>query len=184
MNLTSLSYDQQCSCKNWFRKHVITWKPMIWKKLNTILRGCTKMAHRHSCHERYIGYQATCQPTDTGTDQTAGDSSPCHIYPKCHKICSPSKQAEIEWDNRCSTNIKWRFKFTNQYYRGSDTIHQIPTNVHLHAHHTSLSPRFHHLYEASCHTHSGLCGCIYHQYVVTWHTHCERPKKYSQTHRI
>ena len=25
-----------------------------------------------------------------------------------------------------------------QYYRGYDTMHQTPTNVHLHVHHTSL----------------------------------------------
>ena len=33
---------------------------------------------------------------DTGTNQTTGDSSPCHFYFKCHKICSPSKQIENE----------------------------------------------------------------------------------------
>ena len=31
------------------------------------------------------------KPTNTGTDQTTGDSSPCHIYPKHHKIHCPSK---------------------------------------------------------------------------------------------
>ena len=46
------------------------------------------MANRHSYHERYMENQAMCKPTDTGTDQTTGDSSPCHIYPNCHKICT------------------------------------------------------------------------------------------------
>ena len=45
---------------------------------------------------RYWQNQAVCEQTDTGTDQTAGDLSPCHFYPKCHKICSPSKQTESE----------------------------------------------------------------------------------------
>ena len=52
------------------------------------------MANRHSYCERYVGNQAMCKPTNTGKDQTTGDTSPCHIYPKHHKICSPSKQKE------------------------------------------------------------------------------------------
>ena len=43
------------------------------------------MANRYSYHDRYLGNKAMCKPTDTGTDQTGG-SSPCHIYPKCHKL--------------------------------------------------------------------------------------------------
>ena len=30
------------------------------------------MANRH--HKRYMGNQAVCEPIDTGTDQTTGDS--------------------------------------------------------------------------------------------------------------
>ena len=33
------------------------------------------------------------------------------------------------------------------------------TNVHLHAHHISLSQRLSYLYEVICHAHDGLCGC-------------------------
>ena len=49
------------------------------------------MANRQSYHERYMGNQAMCKPTDIETDQTTGGSSPCHIYPKCHKMYHPSK---------------------------------------------------------------------------------------------
>ena len=52
--------------------------------------GSTKMANRHGCHKIYTGNQTTCKPSNT-VDQMKGDSSPCHIYPKCHKICSSSK---------------------------------------------------------------------------------------------
>ena len=53
------------------------------------------MANRHKYHKRYMGMQAMCKPTDTGTDQTTGDSSPCLIYPKPHKIHYPSKQTKL-----------------------------------------------------------------------------------------
>ena len=33
------------------------------------------MANRHSYHKRYMGNQAMCKLTDTGPDQTTGDSS-------------------------------------------------------------------------------------------------------------
>ena len=49
------------------------------------------MANRHSYNDRYMENQAYCKPTDTGTDQTAGGSSQCHFYPKCHNICNPFK---------------------------------------------------------------------------------------------
>ena len=42
-----------------------------------------------------MGNQAMCKLTNTGTDQRTGDSSQCHIYPKCHNTCSPSKKAEL-----------------------------------------------------------------------------------------
>ena len=35
--------------------------------------------------------KSMCKPTDTGTDQTTGDSSPCYSYPKYHKIHCPCK---------------------------------------------------------------------------------------------
>ena len=44
------------------------------------------MANRHSYHERFMGKQAMFELTHTGTGQTTGESSSCHIYPKCHKI--------------------------------------------------------------------------------------------------
>ena len=65
------------------------------------------MVNRYSYHKRYMGNQAACEPTDTDTDQTKEDSSPCHFYPKCHMICSSSKQTEIEWNNKCSSKIRW-----------------------------------------------------------------------------
>ena len=79
--------------QNWMRiwKPVTTWKPIISVKPITLLGRCTRMANRHNYHKRYMGNQAMCKPTNTGTDQTTGDSSPCHIYPVCHKICHPSK---------------------------------------------------------------------------------------------
>ena len=50
--------------------------------------------------------QAMCKPTDTGTDQTTGDSNPCNTYPKHHKICSSRTYTEIKKDNICSLEIK------------------------------------------------------------------------------
>ena len=80
------------------------------------------MANRHSHDERYMGNQATRKPTNTGTDQTTVDSSPCHIYPKCHKICSPSKQTEIkEIINALQRSNEDLNRL--QHYRGSNTMH-------------------------------------------------------------
>ena len=88
MNPTSQPYNQQYSCSKLSQKTCHHLKTHDLKKPITRLRGCTKMANRHSYHKRYMGNQATCKPTDTCTDQATGDSSPCHIYPKCHRICS------------------------------------------------------------------------------------------------
>ena len=64
------------------------------------------MANKHSFHKRYTGNQATCKPTDTRTDQTTGDSSPCHTYPNCHTICHPSKYTETKLNDRCPSKVK------------------------------------------------------------------------------
>ena len=64
------------------------------------------MAYRHSYKKRCMGNYAASKPTYTGTKQTTRDYSPCHFYPEYHKICSQSKQAEIESDNGHSTKIK------------------------------------------------------------------------------
>ena len=53
------------------------------------------MANMQSYHEGYMRNQPICKPTDTGADKTTGDSSPCHIYPKHHKICSPSNWLKL-----------------------------------------------------------------------------------------
>ena len=53
------------------------------------------MANRHRYHERYIRNQATCEPMNTGTDQTTGDSSPCHIYPKCHRYATQVNRQKL-----------------------------------------------------------------------------------------
>ena len=44
--------------------------------------------------------------------------------------------------------------------------------------------RLSHLHEASCHTHDGLCRCIHHKCIITWHTPSGRPEKYDKAHRI
>ena len=53
------------------------------------------MASRHGYNKGYTGNQAMCRPSDTGTDQTTGGSSPCHIYPKCHKMCHPINRQKL-----------------------------------------------------------------------------------------
>ena len=57
----------------------------------TLLGRYTKMAYRHNYHKKIMGNKAMWKSTNRGTDQTTGDSSPHHIYPKSHKISSPGK---------------------------------------------------------------------------------------------
>ena len=77
----------------------------------SLLGRCTKMANRHSYHKRYTGNEAMCKTTNAGTGHITGDSSPCHIYPKHNKICSPSEKTEIKWDDGYPSKVKWRFKY-------------------------------------------------------------------------
>ena len=93
MNPTSQSYYQQYSCS----KLSVNLKTCHHLKIHdlrqpiTLPGRFTKMANRHNYHKTYMGNQAMCKQTDTGTDQTTEDSSPCHIHPKYHKVHHPSK---------------------------------------------------------------------------------------------
>ena len=53
------------------------------------------MANWHSYHKRYMENQANCEPTDTGTDQTTEDPSPCHFYAEHHKVCTQVNRQKL-----------------------------------------------------------------------------------------
>ena len=63
---------------------------MTYKKPITFLRGSIKWLTGTATLRDIWEIKQQVNQLDTGTEQTTGHSSPCHFYPKCHKICSSS----------------------------------------------------------------------------------------------
>ena len=71
------------------------------------------MANRHSYHKRYMRNQATCKPTNTGTDQTTGDSSPCYMYPNITRHAAQVNRQKLnEIMERSKDNLNRLFNIT------------------------------------------------------------------------
>ena len=86
-----------------------------------LLPRCTKMVNRQSYLKRYMGNQATCELTDTGTDQATGDPCPCHIHPKCHKICCSGKYAKL---NEMIDTLQRSNEYLNRLFNITEVLTQ------------------------------------------------------------
>ena len=61
-----------------------------------LLGRCTTVVNRDGNYEGYGRNQAANESTNTRTDKITRKFSMCHLHPKHHTICHPSKQEEAK----------------------------------------------------------------------------------------
>ena len=131
-----------------------------------------------------MGNQVMCKPTNTDTDQTTGDPSPCHIYPKHHKICSPSKQTKI---NDTIDALQRSNKDLNRLFSITEVLTQCiryqQMYIYMHTILAYLRDSLIYMRQVVIHMMDYLDAATTNIF-FTWHTPRGIPEKYAKTHRI
>ena len=140
----------------------------------TILGEHTTMVNRDSHSEEDKRNQAMIRPTCPRTDKSIGNFSTHHLHPECYIIHHPSIQTETKWSKECPSKRWMKMIYTIWHHRNSNTVSQIPTNIHLCLYYISLPQRLSHINDTTVHTHNWLCQSSYDQQIVTWYTASRR----------